>query len=343
MNATVAPAAASLLFRQLAIAADAGLPLADVLGALASDPEVFGDDHPPIALLADALTASPRLSAALQALPELFSAELVAMVAAAEERSRLPAVLDALARDFALIAESRAAVRAATIWPRYLGSLYLVLLLVMTMTVIPQFKNLYSAFGTELPAPTRVLVAISDAMVSFGWVLALALIVLFLLRKRLPRGLRAALQGALFPGYSAYRIGRFSARLALWLAACKGETELLRAALRHLAVDAGFAPLEASVASLDSRLAAGLSVPDALDGLPLLPRYLSRLERLAARVPDATATLDHLVHLSNDYSAISRERFTRRLTLASYLIVGAALGATIIAMYLPIFKLSGQV
>jgi type II secretory pathway component PulF len=343
MKAALAPGAASLMFRQLAFAAHADLPLADVLNALISDPDFFGDAHPPVVLLADAMTVNARLSAGLRSAPELFSAELVALVADAEDRACLPAVLDALARDFALVAEGSAAVRAATIWPRYLGGFYLVLLVVLLNTAVPQLSEAYSAFGADLPLLTRVLVGLSGVVTRYGWLIAAAGIGVYLLRNRLPSGARGALLGAILPGYSAYRVGRFATRLAVWLAACQGEPGLLRAAVRHLAVDARFAALEACAASLDARLSSGLRMPETLDNLPPLPRYLSVFARLADRLPDPSPAMDQLIQLSTDYSAVALDRFARRLTLTSYLVIGVALGGTIIALYLPIFKLASAI
>ena len=113
--------------------------------------------------------AGRPLSAALAEFPDLFSDVFVACVAAGEESGKLDETLDELAemleRELELTRNIRSAVRYPLIVTAVIG---LAITVLMTF-VIPRFVSFYSAFGAQLPLPTRIIIGTSNVIVSYWW------------------------------------------------------------------------------------------------------------------------------------------------------------------------------
>jgi MSHA biogenesis protein MshG len=114
--------------------------------------------------------AGRPLSAALAEFPDMFSNVFVACVAAGEESGKLDDTLDELGemleRELELTRNIRSAIRYPLI---VMGVIVLAVIVLMTF-VIPRFVNFYSAFGAQLPLPTRIIIGASNALVSYWWV-----------------------------------------------------------------------------------------------------------------------------------------------------------------------------
>jgi type IV pilus assembly protein PilC len=207
---------------------------------------------------------------------------------------------------------------------------------------LPTFHAFYDAFGADLPAPTRALMGISAFLGSYSGIVLAVVGVLYVFRHRLRLpALSADFLGAVFPGYRMFRVSAFSSRLAQWIAGCGAEPEVLRAALRYLAADDG--SMRACALELESRLGAGRPLAEALEGLAPLPRFLAIQARFAARLDDPAPANAQLVELADVRAALYLDRFARRLTVASYVAIGITLGGTIVALYLPMFKLASVI
>lgn len=347
MSARLHPEASALLFRHLALAQRGGVPLAEALEAPLADPSWFGDEPLPLALLADGIRRKGSLAAAVRDLPEVFTPELAALLQTAEERGRLPDVLEALARDHQFAVDERTTIRATTQWPRYLLSLFGLLVVAVLVFLIPQFQDLFDSFGSDLPPMTRGLVHLSTFLRADGiWLLGAVLLAAWLIRKTSFSGSLLEAYDRLasrFPGLTASREHAFSARLAIWMRACSDEPLLLRAAVARLRTEATVRTHAAVAAALEGRLDSSEDLPSALHNIQGVPAYLSMQARLAGRMQDPAAALDHLCEVTADRARRSLEHFANRLTLFCYLVIGTLLGGLVMAVYLPIFKLGSAI
>lgn len=326
-----------LLFRQLAMAARSGFPLREVLAILRQD------GAPPAAVLAalgDRLDQGASLSEALSAAGRAFSAQTVDLVRAAESNAvLLPAALDALAADYARRAASRRALWKAIYWPAALAVVLALLLSVVMIFVIPAFRSVYADFGTDLPAPTRLLAALSDfAVEHWLWIALLAAAVavsLQLSRRHAVRWL---------PLVQPFRERVFRLRLAAMLALAAGaDSRLAAAALGHLAATAPAGRASGWVDGLAGRLRERGDLLRAMLETPHVPRSVAAMLELGSRSANMAAARAYVDSWCDAEFDEALARFESDILLTAYAVIGIALGTIVFALYLPIFRLGAMV
>src|SRR5262249_59093073 len=109
------------------------------------------------------------LSNALAKHPKVFSRLYIAMVKAGEIGGVLDSVLLRLADTIEKQVELRRKVKSAMTYPAVVGCLVLIIVTAMLLFVIPMFQNIYKELGGSLPAPTQVLIKISNICRKFWW------------------------------------------------------------------------------------------------------------------------------------------------------------------------------
>lgn len=347
MSTLISPANASLLYRQLAAAARHRLPFTDLLAILADDDELLGVDAPVAALLAGALQDGRSLADAMARLPQLFAAATVELLREAERRGLLAETLDTLADEQNDLTQGGAAMRTALLWPSALLVVAVLVLAVIMIFVVPAFKEIFASFGADLPAPTLLLMAVSDGFVDYWWLLAALLAALVVARRRklFPPSWGLLVERLLLavPFVRHYVMRAFGARLTRWLALLHATPELLAPALRHVAATIGWQVLRELCIELTRRLAAGQSLAQSLDQLPPLPRRLSLQLRLGEKVGELGQALALAIDSAELELSHALLRYQRGMFLTAYLAIGALVGFVVVSLYLPIFKLGSIV
>lgn len=166
----------ALLTRQLSTLIGAGLPIDEALGALSEQAENERLRGLTMSLRARVMEGA-SLAQALGDFPESFPGIFRATVAAGEQSGRLDSVLDRLA-DYA---EARDALRqkmlAALAYPLLLTLVAVAVVAGLLAWVVPQIIGVFENLHQDLPAATRVLIAASDFLRDWGWLVLLLLIV----------------------------------------------------------------------------------------------------------------------------------------------------------------------
>src|SRR3954465_8711258 len=160
----------SLFTRQLATMMKAGVPLLqsfEIVGKGASNPAVgrlVGE------LKTEVETGSP-LAAAFRKYPLYFDQLFCNLVAAGEQAGILETLLDRLATYKEKIIAIKSKIKAALFYPVAIIAVAFIITAVIMIFVIPAFKSVFSSFGADLPAPTLVVMAISDYFVQYWWLI----------------------------------------------------------------------------------------------------------------------------------------------------------------------------
>src|SRR5581483_2617816 len=154
--------------RQLATMMKAGVPLLqafDIVGKGHSNPAVAR-------LLMDIkneVETGNSLNAAFKKYPLYFDALFCNLVAAGEQAGILDSLLDRLASYKEKILAIKGKIKSALFYPISIIVVAFVITAIIMIFVIPAFKNLFSSFGADLPAPTLMVMAVSDFFVRFWW------------------------------------------------------------------------------------------------------------------------------------------------------------------------------
>jgi type IV pilus assembly protein PilC len=128
--------------------------------------------------IASDIRGGSSLSAALSKHPRAFSELYHRTVAAGEQAGNLEVVLRQMADYVERQALTEKKIKNALMYPIMLAVVAIVVVGILVAFVLPTFTDLYAAFGATLPLPTRIVLSVSDWLVSYGLYLLVAILVL---------------------------------------------------------------------------------------------------------------------------------------------------------------------
>ncbi|MDD3731930.1 MAG: type II secretion system F family protein [candidate division Zixibacteria bacterium] len=155
----------------------AGVPLLRALSIIKIGHENSRFNYALGQIKADIRSGKP-LSEAMAEFSDLFSRVYIASVAAGEESGKLDYTLDEMADILEKEMEMNRQIKLAIRYPLIVITVIIAAFVIMMTYVIPRFVDFYSSFGAQLPAPTRLMIAVSNAVTNY-WPLVLGLLVVF--------------------------------------------------------------------------------------------------------------------------------------------------------------------
>lgn len=165
--------------RQLSTMLSAGLPLIDGLTIMQKQTKNQNFSRVLQDIVAD-VQGGTSLSKSLSKHPKAFDVVYIKLIEAGEAGGVLDKVLLKLAQSLEKDREFKAKTRGAFIYPAIVVSVMVLVVVLMMIFVIPKLTGLYEEIGTELPLPTRVMIAMSDFTRNFWWLLLLFTVGFFL-------------------------------------------------------------------------------------------------------------------------------------------------------------------
>ena len=348
LKAGKAPPLVSLLtfVREFRHLVSAGLPITQALSFL----QDRGGDRvmeDAVATLRKGVENGLPLDEAAAARPDVFDRLFQASLGAGLRAGRMAEALERLERFLTLRAALSRKVRNAMTYPVFLLALLVVVLAILMLFVLPRFAELYSEFGADLPAATRILIkGVEWAPI---WVSGLILLILIipLLWRRIMQS-RDARRWRDRRILAIPMVGRIARDIQI-IQFCNVTGMLLRAgAPLHEALAFAADSAESEVAR-DALLAAAADVrsgrapSDALAATGFLPPIAQSM----IRAGEASGALDDLLDaIAALHEQTVEDRMARLLAMVEpgmMMLVGVILGAVIITVYLPIFGISGVV
>jgi general secretion pathway protein F len=337
------PTTLAVWTRQLAGLVSSGLPLERALSALSEEAEK-DDQRRLVASLRAEVNAGASFATALMQHPREFSPIYSGVIAAGEQSGQLGTVLESLADDL----ETREALKnkliGASLYPAIVTIVAIVIVVFLVSYVVPQVAGVFAGSKRALPFLTVAMLAISDFVRSYGWLmlgqLVLAGVALTLarrndgLRLRMDAAwLRLPLVGRLARGYNA---ARFTATLAMLAAA---GVPILRA-------------LQTAAETLSNR-AMRADALDALvlvrEGAPLASALASKkrfppLVAMFARLGEQTGQLPVMLQrAANQLGAEVQRRAMHLATILEPLLIvamGVVVMLIVLAVLMPIIQLN---
>ncbi len=337
------PTSLAVWTRQLAGLVTSGLPLERALTALADEAE-DARQRELVAHLRSEVNAGSAFARALATAPREFDEVYRAVVAAGEQSGALGAVLERLADDLEARQALKAKLIGATLYPAIVSLIAVVIVVFLVTYVVPQVASVFTGSKRALPALTVAMLAISDFVRSWGWLVLLALaaggaaLALALrsdaFRERFDAAwLRLPLLGRLARGYNA---ARFSGTLAMLAGAGVPILKALQAAAETLANRA----LRADAMDALVQVREGAPLAAALAAKKRFPGLLA----MFARLGEQTGQLPQM--LARAAAQQSAEVQRRALALATILepllivAMGVVVMLIVLAVLLPIIQLN---
>jgi general secretion pathway protein F len=336
----------ALLTRQLATLIGAGLPIDEALAALTEQADSERQREMTAALRARVMEGA-SLAQAMGEFPETFPDIFRATVGAGEQSGRLDSVLDKLA-DYA---EARDALRqkilAALAYPILLSIVALAVVAGLLTWVVPQIVGVFENLHQTLPFATRALMALSDFMRAWGWLVLIALVVAIVgariaLRQEAARFkwhallLRLPLVGRLTRAANTARATRTLALLA------ESAVPLLDA-LGIAAQVVPNLPMREAMRRAAFKVREGSAFSRALGESGLFPPVALRLIASGERSGELPRMLGEAAHQQQRELDRWLAALTSVLGPAVILLVGAMVLFIVLAILLPIFNLNQMV
>jgi len=164
----------ALFTRQLATLCHAGLPMEEALKAVAEQTDSERVQTIIVGVRSQVVEGH-TLADALGNFPNSFDELYRATAAAGEQSGRIDEVLNGLA-DYVEDQQSmRQKIMAAMIYPAFLSIVAISIVIALLATVVPNLVQVFESVGADLPGLTTGLIAVSDFLIAWGWLLAIAL------------------------------------------------------------------------------------------------------------------------------------------------------------------------
>ncbi|TAL18483.1 type II secretion system protein GspF [bacterium] len=333
----------ALITRQLSTLIDAGLPLVAALSSLIDQMEA-AHARRVLSQVRQKVNEGRSFHDALSEHPRIFNDFFRNMVRSGEASGTLGLVLGRLADFIESQVALKRKIQAAMIYPILMTCLGAGILIYLLGSVVPQVTGIFEDLGRTLPLPTRILLALSDAVRSY-WPFAAIAVVLSIITFRsylkTPAG-RKAVDTFLL---KVPRLGPFlritaMARFAKTLGTLTTGGVKLLFALEISRPVLGNAVLEEAVESVEADVREGKSLRAAMQATGQFPSEFRQM----VSVGEESGALDRmLLKIADSYesrieSAVAS--LTALLEPLMILAMGIAVGFVVLSILLPIFDLT---
>ncbi|MDM0045451.1 type II secretion system F family protein [Variovorax dokdonensis] len=342
----IKPKDIAIFTRQLATMMKAGVPLLqafDIVGrgnANASVSRLLND------IRADVETGT-SLSSAFRKYPKYFDSLYCNLVEAGEAAGILEDLLDRLATYMEKTEAIKGKIKSALMYPTSVIVVAFVVVSIIMIFVIPAFKQVFTSFGADLPAPTLFVMGMSEFFVSYWWlifgVIGGGLYFFMQAWKRNERVqqvmdrllLRMPIFGDLI---NKSCIARWTRTLATMFAAGVPLVE----ALDSVGGASGNSVYADATTKIQQEVSTGTSLTSAMTNANLFPSMVIQMTAIG----EESGSIDHMLGKAADFYEQEVDDMVAGLSslMEPIIIVflGVIIGGIVVSMYLPIFKL-GQV
>ena len=336
----------TLFTRQLSTMMRAGVPLLQAFDIAAK-----GHSNPAVTRMLLEVRADVEtglsLAESFRKRPLYFDKLFCNIIAAGEAGGVLDTLLDKLATYKEKVMAIKSKIKSAMIYPSAIVGTAFIITAVIMIYVIPAFKDLFSSFGANLPAPTLFVIWLSDHFVHFWWLifgtLFGAVFAFFYAFKRTPKMqeqmdrilLRLPVIGDIIRKAT---IARWARTLSTLFSAGVPLVE----ALDSVGGAAGNQVYAEATRRIQSDVSTGSSLSYSMQRTDLFPNMVLQMTSIGEESGSLDQMLDKVADFYEEEVDNAVAALSSLLEPAIMVILGILIGGLVIAMYMPIFKM-GQV
>ena len=344
---TVSEKDIALFTRQLATMMKSGVPLLqtfDIVGR--------GHDNPAVGKLlldikSDVGTGS-SLSQAFRKHPIHFDQLYCNLVAAGEQAGILETLLDRLATYKEKMLAIKSKIKSALFYPVAIIIVAFIITAVIMIFVIPAFKEVFKSFGADLPAPTLMVIAMSDFFIEYWWAifggLGASIFAFFYTLKRSETMqiafdrlfLRLPIFGSII---RKSVIARWTRTLSTMFSAGVPLVE----SLDSVGGASGNYVYKVGTRQIQSEVSTGTSLTSAMQNSELFPNMVNQMVAIGEESGAVDSMLGKVADFFEAEVDDAVEALSSLMEPIIMVVLGVLIGGMVIAMYLPIFKLGAVV
>jgi type IV pilus assembly protein PilC len=328
--------------RQFATMVNSGLPLLRTLAILSEQTEskelarIVGEMRLEV-------ERGASLSEAMSKYPRAFDELYVAMVKAGEVSGNLDQVLLRVADTIEKEVSLRQKIKSAMTYPIVVFALVIIILTAILVFVVPTFKDLYAQLGGTLPAPTRLLIAISDTVrSSFLIVAGVIVLAIWLFRRwiKTEKGryafdrfkLKIPIFGELFRKTALSRFARTLGTLSRSGVPILQALDIVQETVKN-------SVMARAVQDVQSSVKEGESLAKPLTRHAVFPPMVVQMMAVGEETGALDTMLGKIADFYDDEVAATVDSLTSLIEPVLIAVVGGAVGAIVIALYLPTFRI----
>ena len=337
----------TLFTRQLATMMKAGVPLLqsfDIVGKGHANPSM---SKLIMDLRADIETGT-SLNNAFRKYPLYFDPLFCNLVGAGEQAGILEDLLTRLAiyKEKTLALKSK--IKGALMYPCSILAIAFIVTAVIMIWVVPAFKSVFASFGADLPAPTLIVMGISDFVVQWAWIIFPAIfgaLYFFFQAWRRSLKMQQTMDRILLrlPVFGAVirkaTIARWTRTLATMFAAGVPLVE----ALDSVGGASGNNVYLEATKKIQTEVSTGTSLTAAMQNANVFPNMVTQM----VAIGEESGALDGMLGKVADFYEEEVDEAVKSLSSLMepmiMVILGVLIGGLVVAMYLPIFKLGAVV
>lgn len=342
----IKPKDIAIFTRQLATMMKAGVPLLqafDIVGR--------GNPNPNVTKLLNEIRSDVEtgtsLSASFRKHPLYFNSLYCNLVEAGEAAGILEELLDRLAEYMEKTEGIKSKIKSALMYPISVIVVAFVVVAVIMIWVIPSFKQVFSSFGAELPAPTLMVMAMSEFFVEYWWLIFGLLFgggYFFFQAWRRSEKVQAFMDRLMLklPIFGTLVEKSVVARWTRTLSTMFAAGVPLVEALDSVGGAAGNLVYAKATDKIQQEVSTGTSLTTAMGNVQLFPSMVLQM----CAIGEESGSIDHMLGKAADfYEAEVDDMVAGLSSLMEPIIIvllGTIIGGIVVSMYLPIFQL-GQV
>jgi len=333
--------------RQIATMLQSGVPMVQSFEILAGGQK---NERMRIMLedIRDSISGGQTLTESLARHPVQFDDLYRNLVKAGEGAGVLDTVLDTLATYKERIEALKGKIKKAMFYPAGIFAVAILVSSILLIFVIPQFEEVFSSFGAELPAFTMMYVHASRFMVSYWWLVfgsAIAVVVAYLAVLKRSAKLRELVDRFMLKipvvGQILHQsaIARFARTLALTF---KAGVPLVEA-LDICSGATGSIVYDNAIKRIRDDVSVGYQLNMAMNQVGIFPHMVTQMTAIGEEAGALDTMLFKVAEFYEQEVNNAVDALASLLEPMIMVIIGVMVGGMVIAMYLPIFKLAATI
>ncbi len=337
----------AIFSRQLATMISAGVPIVQAFDIIGK-----GHDNPSMQELVMSIKADVEqgntLAEAMAKHPRYFDDLFVNLIGAGEQSGALESLLDKIATYKEKTESIKKKIKKAMFYPTAVLVVAFIVTTVLLVWVVPQFAEIFSSFGAELPAFTKFVMMLSDVFIAY-WYLIFGGIILSVFafiegKRRSPKFrflidrvmLRMPVFGSLLHKAA---VARFARTLATMFAAGVPLVE----SLDSVAGAAGNIVYTNAILQMKESVSTGQQLQLAMKQTNIFPSMVVQMIAIGEESGSIDTMLNKVADFYEEEVDAAVDGLSSLLEPLIMVILGVLVGGLVIAMYLPIFKLGAVV
>jgi len=279
--------------------------------------------------------------------PMYFDALYCNLVEAGEAAGILDQLLDRLAVYMEKTEAIKSKIKSALMYPISVLIVAFIVTSVIMIFVVPSFKEVFSNFGADLPAPTLVVIAISEYFVKYWWLIFGALgggFYFFMQAWRRSPKVQQFMDRLMrkMPVFGVLVDKSCVARWTRTLSTMFAAGVPLVEALDSVGGASGNSVYESATLKIQQEVSTGTALTAAMTNANLFPSMVLQM----CAIGEESGSIDHMLGKAADFYEAEVDDMVAGISSLMepiiIVILGTVIGGIVVAMYLPIFKL-GQV